>query len=305
MKSFLFLLILIYCIKSFQINVVYGNIVPSSQVQLAVQAAVNNIGYFMILQHDINIELFFTALPSSILGDSTPTYYCPHPSPSYPFMLVPAALYVQLTSADNCPSAVDNIHISININTFPSVPFYFGTDGVKVSNRIDFVSVLMHEIIHGLGMTTAIDSSAGENTASPYDYIFDYFVFLTKQVAGYPTSYLVPVPNPAISSPSILTSGPLYFNGSSPNVQFQLYTPSTFSSGSSIAHTASIGLMHFSIAPGFFFHVLDDHLFKMLQNFGFIMINCVAPDSNVCGNCLNHFPCYSSSSDRLHSFFFL
>lgn len=311
MKRIYFLLLLLFFSLKFdaaQFNIIYGNVIPPTDVVAALQRSVQIINYFMVLQGDINIEVFFTPLPGSILAQSSPSHFCVHPNSAlYPYMLVPAALYVQLTGLSNCPLAGDNIHISVQFNSNPPTPFYFGLDGVKSTSKLDFISVAIHEFLHGLGMTSFIDSSSADNPFSPYSSVYDWNIFYKTSVPGWPTSYSLPVGSPAITAFNYLTSNLLYFNGSFPYSYFQLYTPFIFNPGSSISHTAYVGLMYYSIAPGFFYHTLDDHLFGMLQTFGYNMVNCSTPDVNRCGNCLANYACFtyppsSSSAERFVGF---
>lgn len=77
----------------------------------------------------------------------------------------PAALANSLAGADLNPAQSD---VSATFNgvfgtaACPVVKWYYGLNGVLPANSIDFVSVAVHEIGHGLGMTTFMNLSTGQ-----------------------------------------------------------------------------------------------------------------------------------------------
>jgi hypothetical protein len=297
------LFFLVSGILTYNFNIFY-TVAPPLDVQQAVVSATQNIALFLNLTQDINIAINFDSLAPSVLADSSPSRFCEHPdNTNYPFMVIPDALYSQLTRTPNCPYATDDIHIFTTVNTNPSYPFYYGTDGVKNNYQIDFVTVMMHELVHGLGMISFIDEN-GINSFAPDASIFDWYTF--SGVAGWPTSFLDPTVTPAITDLTVLTDNSLFFTGIDPNSHFQLYTPPVFSPGSSVSHTNYVGLMYWELSRGVFYHVLDIYLVGMLNTFGYDTMNCNAPDVNRCGNCLFNYPCFSRTSDSsaIYSFLF-
>ncbi len=72
------------------------------------------------------------------------------------------ALSNAITGSDNNGNEAE---ISIAFNTDPSVDWYFGTKGKPSENQFDFATVVMHEIAHGLG----ISSQWFESFTSVYD----------------------------------------------------------------------------------------------------------------------------------------
>jgi len=59
-------------------------------------------------------------------------------------------------------SATFNSEIDNNNNCLNNTNWYYGIDGNKPSNSIDLLSVVMHEIGHGLGFQTFVDITTGE-----------------------------------------------------------------------------------------------------------------------------------------------
>jgi hypothetical protein len=140
-----------------------------------------------------------------------------------------------------------------------SPPWYFGTDGNPPANRYDFVSVVMHELAHGLGMVPTFTVSGGIGrwgSGTAYPAIYDRFV---SDSAG--QLLIAAYPNNSTQLAAALTSGNVTFaspgaslaNGGPPP---RLFAPSPFRSGSSISHLDEIyngsvdALMTYSISNG-------------------------------------------------------
>jgi hypothetical protein len=64
-------------------------------------------------------------------------------------------------------SATFNSQIDNNNNCLNNTNWYYGIDGNKPSNSIDLLSVVMHEIGHGLGFQTFVDISSGQKLGRP------------------------------------------------------------------------------------------------------------------------------------------
>jgi len=124
--------------------------------------------------------------------------------------------------------------------------WYFGIDGVPRAGKTDFVTVVLHEIGHGLGVTksfvddpetpaTDIDISA---FFTPLHTVYDFFLE-NSSGQNLVSSFLTP----SSDMNSALTSGALYFKStqlekpaSGPDNRARLYAPGNFENGSSVAH---------------------------------------------------------------------
>jgi hypothetical protein len=78
----------------------------------------------------------------------------------------PIALANAITGVDNDPGVPDiqarfNSSINGSAGCLGSYNWYYGYDGNPPANHIDFVTVAMHEIIHGLGFASFINVSTG------------------------------------------------------------------------------------------------------------------------------------------------
>lgn len=127
--------------------------------------------------------------------------------------------------------------------------WYFGTDGEPGPTEYDFVSVVVHEICHGLGFTAWMNwddgtggdecsGSAGEGCwgdGSGYPSWYDRFI-----VTGTGLQILT-LANPSIALGNRLISGDLYFDGNNARAAYggnapPLYAPAVWEPWSSISH---------------------------------------------------------------------
>jgi hypothetical protein len=171
----------------------------------------------------------------------------------------PAALANALAGSDLSPARPD-MHLAYN--QAMGDEWYFGTDGIPGA-KYDFVSVVLHEIAHGLGFagTMWVSSGVGEwgfgsGTISPDSY--DRF---TEDGSGNALLNTVIYPNPSTALAVALTSGNVWFDGSHANAangggRVKLYAPSSWSPGSSYSHLDEIfnntenSLMTYSLSKG-------------------------------------------------------
>ena len=185
----------------------------------------------------IRIKANFTSLPETILGTASARFY-------RRFLLgdrwYPDALADARAGSDQGEGQAD---ILAEFNSGIS-SWYFGTDGYTPSGKYDFVSLVLHEIAHGLGFSSGIEVE--ENTSgvlvgkirlgSPaYPVVYNFFV-----VNGSGTSILT-FTDPSAALFQQLTSDNLFWNGGNGvagngGSQPKLYAPTTWDFGSSYTH---------------------------------------------------------------------
>ena len=140
----------------------------------------------------------------------------------------------QITGADQDPGNAD---ISAIFNSDVDTPavltgadFYYGTDSNPGSN-IDFVSVVLHEMGHGLGFVSLINSGTG----AWFSGFPDIFGRQLTRVPGGDFDTMTDAQRLAA-----LTSNQVYWKGShvvaAHGGQIQMYAPNPYQSGSSISH---------------------------------------------------------------------
>ncbi len=155
------------------------------------------------------------------------------------------ALADRLAGADLNAANPSSFDILASFNSsFPN--WYFGTDGATPANRYDFMTVVLHELGHGLGFSGSANVSGGVGSIglSGFPAVFDRFV-VTETDAP-----LLGFVNPSVALGIQLTSGynpgnprgpGAYWGGSTGRtanggLSARLYTPAIWSTGSSYSH---------------------------------------------------------------------
>lgn len=150
----------------------------------------------------------------------------------------PVALAEKISRKElNLPSDPD-IVASFNEN----ISWYYGLDANTPGGKMDLVTIVLHEIGHGLGFTDSYDVKGQDGTvglsssAGPTPFIFDLFV---EDASG--DNLLHDFDSPSKPLAAALESTNLFFGGqmsatSLNGVKPELFAPATFDNGSSISH---------------------------------------------------------------------
>ncbi|HEX7069957.1 MAG TPA: T9SS type A sorting domain-containing protein [Rhodothermales bacterium] len=222
----------------------------SEEAQEAFQFAVDVWSTLVESEVPIRIRAVWTALDVSTLGSAGATYLFSDFGAGLPDTWYPSALADALVGEDQNPGDVDLV-ASFN-SIFPN--WYFGTSGKTPPGSYDFVSVVMHEIGHGLGFSGSMwmDDGAGSTEC---DGVAGHACWGYPGFEGVPTSYdrhvrdglgarLIdnpPFPNPSAALGSALQGGSIAFAGSAAasandGDPIPLYAPPFWQSGSSYSH---------------------------------------------------------------------
>jgi hypothetical protein len=122
--------------------------------------------------------------------------------------------------------------------------WYFGTDGLPGA-KLDFVSVVLHEVGHGLGFagSMVVGSICGAGNGcwgldSSYPFAYDRFAY---NGSGQSLINTAVFPNPSAALAAQLTSGNVYFAGplakaANGNANVKLFAPGAWMQGSSYSH---------------------------------------------------------------------
>lgn len=215
------------------INVNYSGFTPAAEAafEFAVEIWASQIDSPV----PIEVDARFETLGAGILGSAGPTNYVILPSTG---LVYPIALADRLQGSDIFPGNAD-IEASFASDRDD---WYFGTDGNTPAGQIDFVTVVLHELGHGLGFLASTRFNNGQGsygfTQQGIPQVFDTFMvdgngnnLTNTSVYGNPSSALG----------SAYTSDDLFFDGPSTraaagDAPARLYAPSAFQDGSSISH---------------------------------------------------------------------
>jgi hypothetical protein len=237
------------------ISVNYNGFTP--QAQTAFQFAVDIWESLLDSPVPITVDASFAPLSPGVLGSAGPTsFWRDFPGAPQAGTWYANALANSLAGTDIDPSLSD-----IQAQFSSSFNWYYGTDGNVPSGQYSFVSVVLHELGHGLGFLGFMDKqgssgSWGFGTGSPS--IYDRF---TENGSGQSLINTALFPNPSSALGSQLTSNNIFFDGTNANAanggnRIKLYAPSVWNGGSSYSHLDEVfnntpnALMTYSIAPG-------------------------------------------------------
>lgn len=154
---------------------------------------------------------------------------------------VPIPLANQLRDRDMAADEPD-----LQVTVIDKGNWYFGLDGRPERNQFDFVSVVLHEIAHGLGIVDSFTLDDDGNGQYGLKFIdeeervptwFDYFVHLgngSRLITDLssPTAALAE----AITGIKLFWSGPETRRANGGRTPIMLWAPAEFAEGSSIAH---------------------------------------------------------------------
>jgi hypothetical protein len=275
------------CSLSADIRVTYSGF--STAAQNAFQFAVDIWKRCIVANVPIRIDASFGDLGSGVLGSASIGRFIIDQGDQLPMKLVPypVALANNIVGEDIYPSEPD-IVAEFNSN----FQWYFGLDGNTPPGQIDFVTVVLHEICHGLGFSsTAMSNGMASGTSIGRPFTID------NQSGLYPTVYdnklenavgtkVTSFANNSAALLNVLTSEGVFFDGSHANAanggsRVELYAPTIYDMGSSISHldesfnNTSQALMTYSLPSGESIHDPGSICIGMLEDIGWdINQNC-------------------------------
>lgn len=218
--------------------VTYNGFSPEARV--AFQAAVDIWASQLQSSVPIRITANWTPLASGVLGSAGPNSvirnFAAAPSANTWY---PIATANKLSATDLDPGRDD---IVANFNS--TYDWYLGTDG-NAGARHDLVTVVLHELGHGLGFLGSMNGAGGvgawgSGTTSPFAY--DRFAINGGLQFLLDTTLF---PNNSAALAAQLTGNSLFFSGGNArlaNAGFlpRLYAPSSWDPGSSFSHLSDI-----------------------------------------------------------------
>jgi len=213
----------------------------STQAQSAFQHAVDIWSTLISSNVTIKVIAYWKPLDENVLGSaSASTLYrdftnAPRQSTWYPIALAEKTYGSAINHADSA-DIVANFSSSF-------ANWYFGIDGNTPAGKYDFVTVVLHELCHGLGFQGSMNISTTDNKGSwgygsGYPFAFDHHAQNGSAQSLINTALF---PNPSLQLAAQLIGQDLYFSGQNTNAAnsgspVRLYAPSTWESGSSYSH---------------------------------------------------------------------
>ncbi|GAB5472079.1 MAG: hypothetical protein Mars2KO_01780 [Maribacter sp.] len=215
---------------------------PTQELQDAFEFALDQWAKVIVSDVPIIVEVNFRSLSGNFLASAGPTFtFNNFSNAPLPDTYYPVALANALSGTDLYPPSSDlrGIGSDIVVNIGNGFNWYYGTDGNTPNGMFDFVTIVMHEIGHGLGFVAfrSFDSATGSGTylGGGYPLIYSRFIengagvdllSLTSGTAEVGTLYTSN--NAFMNSPKAVEA----LNGFRPKI----YAPFNFASGSSVVH---------------------------------------------------------------------
>lgn len=189
----------------------------------------------------IVVDASFGPQPAGILGSAGATSLRRGvPNEPYPNSWYPVAVANKLAGTDLDPAQAD-----IVASFSDAVTWYFGTDGQPPSGTVDFVTVVLHELGHGLGFFGSATVSGAVGTWGVGSGIPDAFDRFVQNGASQYVVDQTLFPNPSAALAGQLQGGDLFF-GSPALLRLttdravtppaRLFAPAAFVPGSSYSH---------------------------------------------------------------------
>lgn len=216
------------------------------QAQEAFQRAVDVWRTHISSDVSIRIEASFAEQGENTLASAGPRFLYELTDTDGNSFLVGDALTDALLGSDQNPGESD---IIVNVNSGRS-DWHFG-EGEPASNEIDFTTVILHEIGHGLNFLNLTDVSNGQGSWGISGESDAPGILSDRIVHEDPPGTFNRIldesiyPNPSSELGDALTSNALFATGENTDlaaatstgpVPAQLYAPSSYQGGSSIAH---------------------------------------------------------------------
>jgi hypothetical protein len=217
-----------------------------TQAQTAFEYAMGVWETYLQSEIPIRIEASWTPRDGNVLGSAGPTLVA-RPQNGEPETFYSIAQASAMSGVDQLEgnSFGEDHDIVINMNCNFS-DWYFGTDANTPTGMIDFVTVVLHEIGHGIGFIGTMgvneDSQTGSHGLGDNNWPFIYDRY-TQDGQGVELLNTSTYPNPSVELYQALTGqrGGVFFNGQDATGVFSaqpvpLYSPPEWNGGSSYSH---------------------------------------------------------------------
>ncbi|MGB3076866.1 MAG: T9SS type A sorting domain-containing protein [Chitinophagales bacterium] len=235
-------------IRSASFSITYNGY--TTEAQTAFQFAADIWSSLLNSTVSIKVNTYFVPLVPGLLGITLPNGRkdftdAPQPNTWYATSLANSIAGIELN-----PGEFD---FDLYLNSTTS--WYYGVDGNCPGGKYDLVSIVLHEICHGLGFV-GLGKVEGTNgsfgllqaadfapivTSFPWpdlDTLPGIFDAKLEDASG---NFLITFPNPSTELKSQFTGNQIYFDGENAllmngGVKPRMYAPTTFSLGSSLLH---------------------------------------------------------------------
>jgi hypothetical protein len=217
------------------------------------------IAFFDVLDCDANSVILGQAGTTTIHRGFTGA---PVTNTWYPQALANSLFGADLSPPSNPPELGDfDIFAQFNSTlgttcAFP-FPWYYGLDGNPPANTIDFVTVVLHEIAHGLGFQTLVDLATGEKFDGFNDTYMRHLEHHGAVPSDYPSMSNAQRITASQADPNLHWTGPWVALGRNAltsgvaNGHVRMHGPSPQQQGSSVSHFSTSLFFNQLMEPSF------------------------------------------------------
>ena len=237
--------------------------------RIAFDRATNILGDLFSSPLPISVLVTFDELePGSLAGAFPGTFLQDFQNAPLVDTWYPIALAEKIAIREfNSPNVPFDIQVVVN----QDINWFYGTNGIA-PNQFDFVTVIMHELLHGMGFSSLADLNGSQGTMLSQGFPTSYNRFIENGQAMQLVGDFV---DPSIELGNQLTSNDLFLN--TPTLEIanraaKIHAPTNFTNGSSISHldsrtffgtvnslmTPSIGAGAIIHNPGIALDILND-----------------------------------------------
>ena len=192
----------------------------------------------------IRVDAQIDPLPFGVLGSAGPnTAHRDFPNAPQSNTWYVQALANKLEGIDLSPTISDISATFTSLNPIiPGVTWYLGLDGLPPANQIDFVTVVLHEIGHGLGFLSLVDVETGSKFLGFDDIYSNFLDHLGASPSDYPSMNNAQRVQANVSGNKLHFIGP-QVSGASGGLtagvsgsRVHMYAPNPVEPGSSVSH---------------------------------------------------------------------
>ena len=222
-------------------NVNYSGFTPEAEA--AFQFAVDIWSMSIESPQPITISANFAPLAPNTLGQAgaVSVHTVNHPD-AVPNTWYPKAIAEKILDQQINPDPFGN-SVDITAEFSSTANFYFGTDAMPPANQIDFVSVVLHEIGHGLGFGTSFRTTDGTTGSirEPNSMRAAVYDLTIENGSGQSLLNTAIFPDPSTALHGQLTGNNLFNNAPIATAQNggvipKSYAPNPYQGGSSYSH---------------------------------------------------------------------